>query len=87
MAGSDPNPGKARPDMNDSSAPASATKATAARRNNPLRAIVYLCGGVFAFSMHDIAVKWVSGTYPLSEVLLIRSATALPLLLLAVLAH
>ena len=59
--------------MSDSTSTASAAP-PAARRNNPLRGIAFLCAGAFAFSVHDIGVKWVSGDYPLSEVLLIRSA-------------
>ncbi len=57
---------------------------TPGRQQHALRGILYLCGGVFAFSLHDIAVKWVSGTYPLAEVMFIRSLTALPLMLLLV---
>jgi drug/metabolite transporter (DMT)-like permease len=55
-----------------------------ARPQRPLRGILYLCLGVFFFSLHDVAVKWVSGVYPLAEVLTIRSATAVPFFLLLV---
>lgn len=80
--------------MNDSSAldlapvpeaAAPATFSATARPNNPLRGIAYLCGGVFIFNVHDICVKWLSGSYPLTEVLMVRSATAAPLLLAVVL--
>lgn len=55
-----------------------------ARPQRPLYGILYLCLGVFFFSLHDVGVKWVSGAYPLAEVLTIRSGTALPLFLLLV---
>ncbi len=55
-----------------------------ARPQQPLRGVLYLCLGVFFFSLHDVGVKWVSGAYPLAEVLTIRSATALPFFLLLV---
>lgn len=51
------------------------------RRHHPTRGIAYLCAGIFAFSLHDIAVKLVSGSYPLSEVMFIRSITAMPFML------
>ena len=55
-----------------------------ARPQRPLRGVLYLCLGVFFFSLHDVGVKWVSGAYPLAEVLTIRSATALPFFFLLV---
>lgn len=60
------------------------TRAPPARRNNPLYGIFYLCAGVSLFSVHDIYVKLLSGIYPLSEVMLVRSITALPIMLLIV---
>jgi drug/metabolite transporter (DMT)-like permease len=50
-------------------------------RGHPLRGILYLCGGAFAFSLHDIAVKLLSSEYPLSEVMFFRSLAATPLML------
>ena len=72
--------------MSDSAriAPSSAAANAPARRNHPLRGIACLSVSVFAFSVHDVCMKWVSGGYPLSEVLFIRSATAAPLLLMLV---
>lgn len=55
-----------------------------ARPQQPLRGVLYLCLGVFLFSLHDVGVKWVSGDYPLAEVLTIRSGTALPFFFLLV---
>lgn len=60
------------------------TAVAPARPQRPLRGILYLCLGVFFFSLHDVAVKWVSGVYPLAEVLAIRSATAVPFFLVLV---
>jgi drug/metabolite transporter (DMT)-like permease len=65
-------------------ASAAADLTPAASRNNPLRGIGWLLLGILAFSIHDVAIKWVSGGYPISEVMLIRAAIALPLLLLVV---
>lgn len=54
------------------------------RPQRPLQGVIYLCLGVFFFSLHDVGVKWVSGAYPLAEVLTIRSGTAVPLFLMLV---
>lgn len=54
------------------------------RRNDPLLGIFYLCGGVALFSVHDIYVKLLSGLYPVSEVMFVRSITALPIMALFV---
>jgi len=53
-------------------------------QNSPVRGIVCLCLGVFVFSLQDAVVKLVSGAYPLTEVVSIRSAVAIPLLLVLV---
>ncbi len=45
--------------------------------------ILLLCAGAFVFSLQDVVIKWVSGTYPVSQVLAVRSVVALaPILLL-----
>jgi drug/metabolite transporter (DMT)-like permease len=49
--------------------------------NNPVRGITYLCLGVFVFSLQDAIIKQVSGAYPLTEVVSIRSLVGLPILL------
>lgn len=54
------------------------------RPQRPLYGILALCLGVFFFSLHDVGVKWLSGEYPLAQVLTIRSGTALPFFLLLV---
>ena len=48
------------------------------------RGIRFLCAGVFVFSLQDAVVKQVSGDYPLTEVMTIRSLVALPILLVLV---
>jgi drug/metabolite transporter (DMT)-like permease len=45
------------------------------------RGILYLCLGVFVFSLQDAVIKQVSGAYPLTQVVAIRSLVAIPLLL------
>jgi drug/metabolite transporter (DMT)-like permease len=56
----------------------------AARLGPRLTGIVALCAGAFVFSLQDLIIKWVSGDYPLPEVLAIRGVVAFfPLLLLA----
>jgi len=50
-------------------------------QNRPLRGILYLCLGVFVFSLQDAVIKQVSGAYPLTEVVVIRSLVAIPILL------
>lgn len=45
------------------------------------RGIFYLCLGVFVFSLQDVIIKQVSGAYPLTQVVVIRSLVAFPILL------
>jgi drug/metabolite transporter (DMT)-like permease len=49
-----------------------------------LMAALSLCGGIFIFSLQDPILKYVSGTYPLSEAIAIRTVAALPFLLVIV---
>lgn len=55
-------------------------KASASR----LWAAAFLVAGVFVFSLQDMILKWVSGTYPLTQAVAIRSSTAVILLLIAI---
>ena len=48
------------------------------------RGIRFLCAGVFVFSLQDAVVKQVSGDYPLTLVMTIRSIVAIPILLVMV---
>ncbi len=47
----------------------------------PLRGILCALAGVALFSIQDVILKRLSGAYPLPEAMVIRSLTALPLLL------
>jgi hypothetical protein len=49
--------------------------------HNPARGIIYLCLGVLVFSLQDAIVKQVSGAYPLTQVVFIRSCISVPILL------
>ena len=49
--------------------------------NSLLRGIACLCLGVLIFSLQDPIIKAVSGRYPLTQVMAIRSIVALPILL------
>lgn len=53
-------------------------------QHQPARGILYLCVGVFVFSLQDAIIKQVSGAYPLTEVVGIRSMVGVPILLLLV---
>jgi drug/metabolite transporter (DMT)-like permease len=50
-------------------------------QNSPARGILCLCLGVFVFSLQDAVIKLVSGAYPLTQVVTIRSVVAIPILL------
>jgi len=52
--------------------------------SNAAPGIRFLCAGVFVFSLQDAVIKQVSGSYPLTEVVTIRSIVAIPILLLMV---
>jgi drug/metabolite transporter (DMT)-like permease len=49
-----------------------------------LLAAAFLVGGVFVFSLQDVILKWVSGSYPLTQAVAIRSSTAIVILLIAI---
>ena len=54
------------------------------KHNRPLRAICFLLAAICVYSLHDVIVKWISGNYPVHEILLIRSVFAvIPLLAIA----
>ncbi len=46
-----------------------------------LRAILCLCAGIAVFSVQDLILKLLSGTYPLSQAMVLRSLTAVPCML------
>ena len=56
----------------------------AENHNRPLKAIGFLIAAIFAYSIHDVIIKWISGKYPVHEIVLIRSSFAIiPLLVIA----
>jgi drug/metabolite transporter (DMT)-like permease len=50
-------------------------------QNRLLPAIASLCLGVLVFSLQDLILKGLSGTYPVTQAMTIRSVVALPILL------
>ncbi len=46
-----------------------------------LPAILCLCAGIAVFSVQDLILKLLSGSYPLSEAMVLRSLTAIPCML------
>lgn len=50
-------------------------------QNNAARGIVFLCVGLFIFSLQDAIIKQVSGGYALTQVVCIRSCVGVPILL------
>jgi drug/metabolite transporter (DMT)-like permease len=67
-------------DIIESTAAAPVAAAGTERR---LAGILLLCAGAFVFSLQDIVIKWISGAYPISQVLAIRCVVAIgPLLVL-----
>lgn len=54
-------------------------------RRDSARGILFLVAGIAVFSLQDLILKWLAGDYPLHQAMVLRSLTAMPLLL--VLAH
>jgi len=50
---------------------------TTASYDNPLKSICCLIGGVFVISLQDVIIKWISGKYPVHEIVFIRSFFAI----------
>lgn len=57
------------------------TGPTTARRDNRAMAVACICGGVGLSAAMDAIFKWLSGDYPVHQLLAIRCAVALPILL------
>jgi drug/metabolite transporter (DMT)-like permease len=55
--------------------------------NRQTRGMLSVAAGVSVFSVQDAIVKGLSGTYPVHEIVVLRSFVALPILLLAALAE
>jgi drug/metabolite transporter (DMT)-like permease len=52
----------------------------ALRLDRPLSGIAYVVAGVTIFSIQDVIIKWLSGDYPVLEIVFVRSLVALLLL-------
>jgi drug/metabolite transporter (DMT)-like permease len=52
----------------------------ALRLDRPLSGISYVVAGVTVFSVQDVIIKWLSGDYPVLEIVFVRSLVALVLL-------
>jgi len=52
--------------------------------SSPIRGMIYLSGGLAVFTVQDVIMKQLSGGYPLHEMGVIRTISALPLLVLMV---
>ena len=63
---------------------AGATTAVPVAGNDTVRAVTYLCAGLFIFSFQDIIVKLLSSTFPVHELVMIRGLIAAPLIFLYV---
>jgi drug/metabolite transporter (DMT)-like permease len=60
-----------------------AAEATMARPDQRLAGILLLCTGALVFSLQDVVIKGISGTYPVAQILAVRSVVALvPLVVL-----
>jgi drug/metabolite transporter (DMT)-like permease len=49
-------------------------------KDHSTQGILFLCLGVFVFTIQDAIIKQISGSYPVTEVVAIRSLIALPIL-------
>jgi drug/metabolite transporter (DMT)-like permease len=56
----------------------------APRRRDSTRGIILLSLGIAVFALQDVILKWLAGDYPLSQVMLTRSVTAVPIMLVFV---
>ena len=52
--------------------------------SNRLKAIFWLIAGVFTFSLQDIVIKTVSGSYPVHQVIVVRCLAALPFIMILI---
>ncbi len=60
------------------------THAPTLPRRDSARGIILLCLGIAIFALQDVILKWLAGDYPLSQVMLTRSVTAVPIMLVFV---
>ena len=50
---------------------------TADQVHTPLRAVGFLVAGISIFAFQDVIIKWLSGDYPVHQILFVRSLTSL----------
>ena len=50
--------------------------------NDNIQGIIWIILGMFVFSIQNIAIKWISGDYPVLQIVILRSLVALPLTVL-----
>ena len=55
-------------------------EAATIRFDRPLSGIAFVVAGVTVFSIQDVIIKWLSGDYPVLEIVFVRSLVSLPLL-------
>jgi drug/metabolite transporter (DMT)-like permease len=55
-------------------------EAATLRFDRPLSGIAFVVAGVTVFSVQDVIIKWLSGDYPVLEIVFVRSLVSLPLL-------
>ncbi len=60
------------------------TLSPALPQRDSARGIILLCLGIAIFALQDVILKWLAGDYPLSQVMLTRSVTAVPIMLVFV---
>ncbi len=56
--------------------PVASGRALAARPNERLKGVLFLCAGAMIFTIQDVIIKWISGEYPVTQILATRSLVA-----------
>ncbi|NET74347.1 MAG: EamA/RhaT family transporter, partial [Sphaerospermopsis sp. SIO1G2] len=49
------------------------------QQTDNMQGILWIIAGMFIFSLQNIAIKWISGGYPIFQIVIIRCLMALPL--------
>jgi len=60
------------------------SRSTKDRLDSPFKGILFVMAGVSVFMIQDVAIKWMSGSYPVYEIVFVRSLVALPPIVLIV---
>jgi drug/metabolite transporter (DMT)-like permease len=67
----------------DYGAPTGTSTTAGVRMNERVKGILFLCAGAAIFTVQDVIIKWISGDYPVAQILATRSLVAfVPLLIL-----